>query len=333
MADLQDSCLIFGDEDTCSSLSPAESYSDNRMLLKSSDGDFENDSLKKVFKSISNELSSNLMNGVSSDMVSESGSFPDDAALSGFCLSTDASDHSASDPLNLDVANGTYDCCFNGNSMNFLSRKHYHDPPFHFNKSYVENGNSGPENLCQSDLSDSGLWVETRECALECSSIYQSGTDYSESVWSGGSVISSPKTSILGSLSLDIGERDLASTAGDVEALNPLVDLSGDYDSHIRSLLYGQCCYGFSLSAPVLNSPSSPSQCQNKHFWDTVRQSMPLRQNSFWQTNVNGMLVGPAVHRPDNSLPSTAALGSEKEETAQGIGTYFPNSVVCSYSL
>ncbi|XP_075100356.1 uncharacterized protein LOC107789722 isoform X1 [Nicotiana tabacum] len=326
LADLQDSCLIFGDEDTCSSLSPAESYSDNRMLLKSSDGDFENDSLKKVFKSISNELSSNLMNGVSSDMVSESGSFPDDAALSGFCLSTDASDHSASDPLNLDVANGTYDCCFNGNSMNFLSRKHYHDPPFHFNKSYVENGNSGPENLCQSDLSDYGLWVETREFALECSSIYQSGTDYSESVWSGGSVISSPKTSILESLFLDIGERDLASTAGDVEALNPLVDLSGDYDSHIRSLLYGQCCYGFSLSAPVLNSPSSPSQCQNKHFWDTVRQSMPLRQNSFWQTNVNGMLVGPAVHRPDNSLPSTAALGSEKEETAQGIGTYFPNS-------
>ncbi|KAK4376135.1 hypothetical protein RND71_006812 [Anisodus tanguticus] len=301
VADLQDTCLIFGDEDTCSSLSPAEFYADARILLKSSDGDFENDSLKKVYKSISNELSSTSMNGVSSDMVSENGSFSE---------------------------NGRYDCCYNGNSMSSLSWKHYFAPPFHFNKSCVGNGNCGPENFCQSDLSYSGLWVETTECPQESSSIYQSGTDnYSEDVWSGGgSEISSPKTSILES-TLDIGERDLASIAGDIEAMNPLVDLSGDYDSHIRSLLYGQCCYGFALSAPVLNnSPSSPPPSRNTNFWDTVRQSMPLRQNSFSQANGNGMLVGPAARPSDTSLSSTATLGSEEKEMAQGTGTYFLNT-------
>ncbi|MCD7460492.1 hypothetical protein HAX54_043640, partial [Datura stramonium] len=190
------------------------------MLLKSSDGDFENDNLKKAYKSISNELLSNLMNGVSSDMVSEYGSFSDDAAVSGFCLYRDANDPSASVPLNLNVANGTYDYCSNGNSMSSLFLKHYYAPPFHFNRSCVENEN-----------------------------------------W----------------------ERDLASTAGDIEAMNPLVDLSGDYDSHIRSLLYGQCCYGFALSA---------------------------RQNSFWQTNWNGMLVEPAAQPSGNALPSTATLGT-----------------------
>lgn len=325
VADIQYSSLIFGDEDSCSSLSPAEFYANARMLLKSSDGDFENDSLKKVYNPISNELLSNLMNGVSSDMVSENGCISDDAAASGFCLYRDANDSSASVPLNLDVANGTYDYCSNGNSMSSLSWKHYYAPPFHFNKSCVENENCGPENLCQSDLSDSGLWVETTECPQESSSIYQADTDYSEDVWSGGSAISSPKTSILESLTLDIGERELASTAGDVEAMNPLVDLSGDYDSHIRSLLYGQGCYGFALSAPVLNSPSSPP-CQNKNFWDTVRQSIPLRQSSFWQTNGNGMLVEPDAQPSRSALPSTATLGSEEKEKTQGTGTYFLNT-------
>ncbi|XP_060176107.1 uncharacterized protein LOC132606553 [Lycium barbarum] len=304
VAALQHTSPIFGDEDTCSD----EFYANSGILLKSSDGDFENDSLRKAFKSISNELVSNSMNGVSSDMLSENGSI------------SDANDPSAYVPLNLDLANGTYDCCFNGSSTSSLSWKHYYAPPFHFNKSCVENGNPGPENSCQSGLSDSGLWVETT------GSIYQSGTDYSEDIWSGGSEISSPKTSILESVTLDIGERD-ASTAGDIEVMiNPLVDLSGDYDSHIRSLLYGQCCFGFALSAPVLNSPSSPPPSRNTKFWDTVRQSMPLRQNSFLQTNENGMLVGPTAQPSANSRPSTATLGSEEKEMAQGTGTYFMNT-------
>ncbi|CAN4101111.1 unnamed protein product [Withania somnifera] len=314
VANIQYSSLIFGDEDACSSLSPSEFYANARMLLESSDGDSENDSLNKEYKSISNGLLSNLMNGGSSDMVSENGCISDDAAASGFCLYRDANGSSASVPLNLDVANGTCYSCSNGNSMSSLSWKHYYSPPFHFNKSCVGNG-----------LSDSGLWVETTECAQESSRIYRADTDHSEDVWSGGSAISSPKTSILESLTLDIEESDLASTAGDVEDMNPLVDLSGDYDSHIRSLLYGQCCYGFGLSSPVLNSPSSTPH-QNKNFWDTVRQSIPLRQSSFWQTNGNGMLVEPAGQPSRNAQPSTATLGSEAQEKAQGTGTYFLNT-------
>nr|XP_016501780.1 PREDICTED: uncharacterized protein LOC107820077 [Nicotiana tabacum] len=335
-AHLQNSGPNFDDEGTFSSLFPAEFYCEDDILLKFSEGDLENDNVEMVYKySIPRSaLESNSMNGVLSCMVSGHGYFLDGQAVSGLCLSRDGNDLAACISANLNVMNGTSECSGTGNNISSPSGKQYSTTYCNFSEPSAGHGNCGPGSLCQSDLSDcideklgSDFWVETRDNPLESSSIYQSGTEYSEDIWSGGSAISSPKTSILESLSLDIREKDSASLAGDMEAINPLGDLNGDYDSHIRSLLYGQCCHGFSLSAPALsNYPSSPSWFQSENFWHTVQQSMPQRHQPFSQMNMNNMLVCPTVQLSCYSLPSTAMLSSEVKESAQGTGTYSLNT-------
>ncbi|THF94304.1 hypothetical protein TEA_020340 [Camellia sinensis var. sinensis] len=128
------------------------------------------------------------------------------------------------------------------------------------------------------------------------------------------------------------GGKDLADIAGSTETLNPLSDLSGDYDSHIRSLLYGQCCHGYALSAPVLPNPNPPtfhSQVQNKKPWETVRRSMPLKRSVNSQTNTTGAVLGFSQN-PMNNPPLSNSLGSEEKHQARGTGTYFPNSSGCS---
>ncbi|KAJ8561489.1 hypothetical protein K7X08_037222 [Anisodus acutangulus] len=316
LAYLQNSGANFADEGVFSSLFPAEFYSEDAILLKLPEGDLENDNVEMVYKySPRSALESNLMNGAFSCMVSENGY---GQAVSGLRPSGDANDLAASSSVNLNVANGTSEC--SGTVNNISSPSGNTTPHCDFSEPCA------PGTLCH-DLFDciderlgSDLWVETRDNPLESSCIYQSGTEYSEGIWSAGSAISSPKTSILESLSLDIRERDSASLAGDVEAINPLVDLTGDYDSHIRSLLYGQCYHGFSLSPAALsNYPSSPSWYRSENFWDTVQQSM-LRHQPFSQMTLNNTLVSPTVQLSCYSL--TAMLGSKVKESAQGTGTY-----------
>ncbi|KAL6967805.1 hypothetical protein U1Q18_033614 [Sarracenia purpurea var. burkii] len=131
-----------------------------------------------------------------------------------------------------------------------------------------------------------------------------STTNNHEGLSSSGSGISSPYDTASEGLALDFREKDLADIAGSPEALNPLSELSGDYDGHIRSLQYGQCCHGYALSTPVmLNTMSSfPFQFQNKKPLDTptVRQSTPIESNAHSQINTNGMVSEP-THNPRNA--------------------------------
>lgn len=116
---------------------------------------------------------------------------------------------------------------------------------------------------------------------------------------------------------LGFRDLDLTSIGGESEAFNPLADLSGDYDSHIRSLLYGQLCHGFSLFASTVHH--SP-RIENKKPWDIVCQSMP-----FLQTQFSRMSFHPSA---DSALPR-----SEGTQKARGTGTYFPRVVVFSPPL
>ncbi|CAA2990362.1 Hypothetical predicted protein [Olea europaea subsp. europaea] len=104
----------------------------------------------------------------------------------------------------------------------------------------------------------------------------------------------------------------LTGIGGDSEALNPLVDLTGDYDSHIRCLQYAQLCQRLALSTPALSDPPSlPSSIQNEIPGDTVSQSMPHGQNQFLRVNLNSLIVDPPMHpAPDSALPALA-FGSE----------------------
>ncbi|XP_022847121.1 uncharacterized protein LOC111369723 isoform X3 [Olea europaea var. sylvestris] len=107
-------------------------------------------------------------------------------------------------------------------------------------------------------------------------------------------------------------EMGLTGIGGDSEALNPLVDLTGDYDSHIRCLQYAQLCQRLALSTPALSDPPSlPSSIQNEIPGDTVSQSMPHGQNQFLRVNLNSLIVDPPMHpAPDSALPALA-FGSE----------------------
>ncbi|XP_024981010.1 uncharacterized protein LOC112517871 [Cynara cardunculus var. scolymus] len=63
---------------------------------------------------------------------------------------------------------------------------------------------------------------------------------------------------------LDFRKRDAIGGISDTENLNPLADLTGDYDSHVRSLLYGQCCHGYALSSALIRT-SPPASFYGGH--------------------------------------------------------------------
>ncbi|KAG5567088.1 hypothetical protein RHGRI_002601 [Rhododendron griersonianum] len=230
---------------------------------------------------------------------------------------------------------------------NSLHGLNYHAPHFYFSGFSPENGNLENGYLNEEKLANVDekmgfdSWTELRENDLN-----------HEDVSSSGSGISSPVAAISDG-PLDFRERDLAHL-GDItgipETLIPLSDLSGDYDSHIRSLLYGQCCHGYALSAPVL--PNS------------LHQSIPVKQNASSQIKTNGAVrppqspinnpisynscscleemvkppgTGPCPdsiiigltheNRTTNPTPSISRLCLQEKHRPQGTGTYFPDSI------
>lgn len=137
----------------------------------------------------------------------------------------------------------------------------------------------------------------------------------------GDLAISSPEDTFSDSISVDLRKKILDGNSDDTESLN-LADLTGDYDSHIRSLLYGQCCHGIALSSPAKCSTllSPPTQLQNKP-WDTVRQNLPV----IWKMNSSDAAFGHPPYAVDNSNPSTADFGLVERRKARGTGTYIPH--------
>lgn len=296
----------------------AEFISEDEMPLNSSFGYCESDNFEWEDKCSS--VLRNEANNKSMKTVSESSSLTIGATVSGHGLSGDADDPASSHALNPSSANSMSNCSTSGNCSDSLSGLDYYAPEFHSLKSCAVNGNCKNWALFQSGRFDYvyekpgfGSWIDQGEFPFENSSIYQSVTDYSESICSGDSATSTPKTSILESLSLDFRERELASIAGDLEVLNPLADLTGDYDSHIRSLIYGQCCHGYALMASLLFDPlSTQSHFQDKLLCNAAQQSSTLGQNSGTQTTTGTVIVRPFVCSPTNPLPSIVTCSEEK---------------------
>ncbi|XP_058075306.1 uncharacterized protein LOC131223814 isoform X2 [Magnolia sinica] len=129
---------------------------------------------------------------------------------------------------------------------------------------------------------------------------------------------------------------DSAGPSGSHEALNGLADLIGDYDSHLKSLLYGQQYYEYILCSPVIPvPPTSPSQFHNRHPWD-VRRSPHVKRNMFTHMNANGVVTGPPFssasgYYPVNPPLISGAYGVEEMPKPRGTGTYFPNTNHRSY--
>ncbi|XP_065634888.1 uncharacterized protein LOC112004059 isoform X2 [Quercus suber] len=118
----------------------------------------------------------------------------------------------------------------------------------------------------------------------------------------------------------------LNGSSGNPEGLNPLSDLSGDHDSHIKSLNRGRWCYECALSTAVTPVPLLFPQLHGKKSWDVIRQSVPLNRNVYSQMNTNGV-VPRAPFYPMNPaiLHGGVAFGMEEMPKPRGTGTYFPN--------
>ncbi|XP_043724677.1 uncharacterized protein LOC122671496 isoform X1 [Telopea speciosissima] len=126
-------------------------------------------------------------------------------------------------------------------------------------------------------------------------------------------------------LSHGFGGMDTAGTAVSPEVQGILADLSGDIESHLRSLQYGRYCQEYAFCGPVMPfPPQSSSQFQNKHAWEPFHQSVPFKHNMFPHPNANGNVSGPTFYPGKPSMVSSGAFGAEEMPKPRGTGTYFP---------
>jgi hypothetical protein len=109
------------------------------------------------------------------------------------------------------------------------------------------------------------------------------------------------------------------------EASKSLLDLAGDYDSHIANLQYGQMCNGYPVSPVVVPSPPRSPKFHNRNPWETVRQCLQMNHGIHPQTNSN-CVVGQLYLVNHPTLPMTS-FGAEEKRKPRGTGAYFPNMV------
>nr|KYP65810.1 hypothetical protein KK1_012077 [Cajanus cajan] len=80
-------------------------------------------------------------------------------------------------------------------------------------------------------------------------------------------------------------------------ATKSLLDLAGDYDSHIGNLQYGQMCNGYAVCPVVVPSPPRSPKFPNRNPWETVRQCVQINHSIRSQTNSN-CVMGQQSSRP-----------------------------------
>ncbi|XP_043706736.1 uncharacterized protein LOC122656321 isoform X2 [Telopea speciosissima] len=124
-------------------------------------------------------------------------------------------------------------------------------------------------------------------------------------------------------LSLGCRVIDTTGTAGSTETVGSLADLSGDIESHFRSLQYGRLC---------TIMPFPPSSYQNKHGWEPFHQSLQFKRNMFPYPNANGAVPGPTFYPGNPHVVSGGAFGAEAPKP-RGTGTYIPITLVFHVEL
>ncbi|XP_042489131.1 uncharacterized protein LOC122069225 isoform X2 [Macadamia integrifolia] len=120
-------------------------------------------------------------------------------------------------------------------------------------------------------------------------------------------------------LSLGCRVIDTNGTAGSPETMVSLADLSGDIESHLRSLQYGRLC-------TIMPFPP-PSSFHNKHGWEPLHQSLQFKRNMFCHPNANGAVPGSTFYPGNPPMVAGGAFGAEVPKP-RGTGTYFPVTLV-----
>lgn len=166
-------------------------------------------------------------------------------AVSGYCHPGDAKEFVVSGPLAMKSKNDSSDNFpIRSNLGALLSAKPHANKP----NGRIENGNSSKTMLTDS--------VAANDISL-------AQKPYSENVLAASNAVC---------------EKEFTGNFGDFESLKSLLDLSGDYDGHLFSVLYGQYFHLFSVSNPILPSPHVSLHLQNENHWETFERSIRLKQ-------------------------------------------------------
>lgn len=284
--------LEFSDEEslTASFPSPVDLLSDDDMLLKSS-------------------LSDSDINSIFAEQLSLK----------------EVSPETPSDAYESEVSrNGRPDYLSIHNNGGSSTESHFHKLHYLASRSSAESGQSEDQQIdLPYDPVKFGFnpWLKNRDEHLQMNNTFQWCLDNHEAECSciTGSN-STSKGSAMENLSLDFREFDSASVGGESEAFNPLADLTGEYDSNLRSLLRAQLCHGFSASAasPSPTSSSSPSNnILKKKPWDIVRHSITHEEKELPKMDFR-------------TIPTDRAIihAYEVPPKSRGTGTYFPDMVI-----
>lgn len=153
-----------------------------------------------------------------------------------------------------------------------------------------------------------------------------SNTDEKNMALYGSAVLNSPADNF-NNVSAPQGDRYTSSFSEGSETSRDLLDLTGDYESNIRNLQYGQICHGYAVSPLVVPSPPMSPKLQNRNPWDTVRQCLQINHHIHPQTNSNGVVVGQQLYVVNHPSLPMASFGPEEKRKPRGTGAYFPNMV------
>ena len=197
------------------------------------------------------------------------------------------------------------------------------------NDEKIENRNpcqNMPLNSVVNDEMGSALCPEVKEKLVGRNSVWSCINH--EGMSSTCSVISSSVANI----SRCNGERYIVRVSGSSEALKCLLDLSGDYDSHLRNLQYGQLCHGCAVSPPLLLSPPVLPRLQIMNPRETICDPLQIKKNVHSQMSKNGVALGTRFYDVSNLTSSCAAYGLEEKKKPRGTGTYFPK-LVCNLKI
>ncbi|PKA57629.1 DNA polymerase sigma subunit [Apostasia shenzhenica] len=104
---------------------------------------------------------------------------------------------------------------------------------------------------------------------------------------------------------------------------NEMSDLSGDYDTHLNSLVYAKWCQEQIIGTYYLPIHQSPSYHYPRH------QDVWNIDSVYTAINANAVLpaspFSPTASYPINSTFSSSTYGTEDVPKPRGTGTYFPN--------
>lgn len=321
--------------------------SEDKVFLKPSFG-FRDDKKSGI------EVTSRIINGserrlqkvVSSELVPELDHPVKRNALFKYRFSGDAKQLATSGTVDIRSTNDSRNCLSLDSTLgslvlgNFHHASHFNDLGLSRKNEKIENRNpclNMPQNSdviyekienrkpCQNlplnsvinDEMGSALCSEVKEKLVGSNSVCSCLNH--EGMTSTCSVISSSVANI----SPCNGERYIVRVSGSSEALKCLLDLSGDYESHLRNLRYGQHCHGYAVSPPPLPSPPVSPQLQIMKPWETLQ----IKKNVHSQMSKNGVALGTRFYDVSHFTSSCAAYGLEEKKKPRGTGTYFPKLV------